>query len=109
MHSIGPQTVLGHFGPCHYCTKADAKLTELVPLTHKFAERSYGGKFHNERTCSTKLDVLGHFGTFHYCTKLDAKLAELAPLTPKFAKQSCVGIFRNKCTRSTPLDTKLMF
>jgi hypothetical protein len=30
--------------------KVNAKLAELVPLTHKFAKRGYGGKFHNERT-----------------------------------------------------------
>jgi hypothetical protein len=29
---------LGHFGPFRYCTKVDAKLAELVPLTHKFAK-----------------------------------------------------------------------
>jgi hypothetical protein len=29
---------LGHFGPFHYCTKLDAKLAELAPLTHKFAK-----------------------------------------------------------------------
>jgi hypothetical protein len=57
MPSIGPQThVLGHFGLCCYCTKVDANLAELVPLTHKFAKRSYVEKFRNERTCSTKLD-----------------------------------------------------
>jgi hypothetical protein len=38
-HSIGPKAhVLGHFGPFPYCTKVDAKLAELVPLTHKFAK-----------------------------------------------------------------------
>jgi hypothetical protein len=35
----------------------DAKLAELVPLTHKFAKRSYIGKFCNEHTCSTQLDL----------------------------------------------------
>jgi hypothetical protein len=39
IHSIGPKThVLGRFGPFRYCTKVDAKLAELVPLTHKFAK-----------------------------------------------------------------------
>jgi hypothetical protein len=57
IHSIGPKThVLGRFGPFHYCTKVDAKLAELVPLTHKFAKRSYARKFRNERTYSTELD-----------------------------------------------------
>jgi hypothetical protein len=46
----------GRFEPFRYCTKVDAKLAELVPLTHKFAKRSYVGKFCNERTCSTQLD-----------------------------------------------------
>jgi hypothetical protein len=39
IHSIGPKThVLGRFGPFRYCTKVDAKLAELVPLTHKFVK-----------------------------------------------------------------------
>jgi hypothetical protein len=39
IHSIGQKThVLGHFDPFRYCTKVDAKLAELVPLTHKFAK-----------------------------------------------------------------------
>jgi hypothetical protein len=28
----------GRFGPFHYCTKVDAKLAELAPLTPKFAK-----------------------------------------------------------------------
>jgi hypothetical protein len=36
--------------------KVDAKLAELVPLTHKFAKRSYVEKFRNERTSSTQFD-----------------------------------------------------
>jgi hypothetical protein len=28
----------GSFGLFHYCTKVDAKLAELAPLTHKFAK-----------------------------------------------------------------------
>jgi hypothetical protein len=31
---------MGHFGPVCYRTKVDAKLAELVPLTHKFAKKS---------------------------------------------------------------------
>jgi hypothetical protein len=35
-----PKThVLGHFGPFRYCTKVDAKLADLVPLSHKFAKK----------------------------------------------------------------------
>jgi hypothetical protein len=37
--------------------KVDAKLAELVPLKHKFSKRSYVGKFRNERTGSTLLDL----------------------------------------------------
>jgi hypothetical protein len=29
---------LGRFGPFRYCTKVDAKLAKLAPLTHKFAK-----------------------------------------------------------------------
>jgi hypothetical protein len=57
IHKVRPKThVLGRSGPFCYCTKVDAKLTELVPLTHKFAKRSYVGKFRNERIGSTPLD-----------------------------------------------------
>jgi hypothetical protein len=72
--------------------KVDAKLAELVPLTHKFAKRSCVGKFCNERT------VLGSSVPFWYCMNVDAKLAEIATLTHKFAKRSCVEIFQNEHT-----------
>jgi hypothetical protein len=36
--------------------KVDAKLAELVPLTHKFAKQSRDRIFRNERTRSTLLD-----------------------------------------------------
>jgi hypothetical protein len=40
IHSIGPKAhVLVHFGPFRSCTKVDAKLAELEPLTHKFARQ----------------------------------------------------------------------
>jgi hypothetical protein len=48
--------VLGHFGPFHYGTKIDAKLAEVVPLTHKFAKQTRVPIFRNERTRSTPLD-----------------------------------------------------
>jgi hypothetical protein len=39
IHSIGTKTqILGCFGPFRYSMKVDAKLAELVPLTHKFAK-----------------------------------------------------------------------
>jgi hypothetical protein len=57
IHSIRPKThVLGCFEQFRYCTKVDAKLAELVPLTHKFAKQRYVGKFRNECTRSTALD-----------------------------------------------------
>jgi hypothetical protein len=46
---------LGRFGQFHYCTKVNAKLAELVPLTHKFAKESRVGIFSKERTRSTPL------------------------------------------------------
>jgi hypothetical protein len=46
----------GRFGPFRYCTKVDAKLAELAPLTQKFTKQSHVGMFRNERTQSTPLD-----------------------------------------------------
>jgi hypothetical protein len=41
IHSIGPKThVLGRLGPFRYCTKVDAKLAELAPLTPKFGKQT---------------------------------------------------------------------
>jgi hypothetical protein len=57
IHSIGPKTqVLGRFRPFHYGMKVDAKLAELVPLSHKFSKLSRLGIFRNERTQSTPFD-----------------------------------------------------
>jgi hypothetical protein len=54
---IGLKThVLGRFGPFGYWKKVDAKLAELVPLTHKFAKQSRVRIFRNERTQSTPLN-----------------------------------------------------
>jgi hypothetical protein len=56
IHSIGPKThVLGRVGPFRYCTKVDAKLAELAPLTPKFAKQTVVLIFRNERTRSTPL------------------------------------------------------
>jgi hypothetical protein len=71
IHSIGPKThVLGCFGPFWYGIKVDAKLAELVPLSHKFAKQIRVGIFHNECTRSPPFDpklmfwcVSGHFIT----------------------------------------------
>jgi hypothetical protein len=39
IHFIGTKThIFERFGPFRYCTEVDAKLAELVPLTHKFAK-----------------------------------------------------------------------
>jgi hypothetical protein len=57
IHSIRPKThILERSGPFCYSTKVDAKLAELVLLTHKFAKRSGVEIFRNKRTCSTPLD-----------------------------------------------------
>jgi hypothetical protein len=47
---------LGRLGPFRYYTKIDAKLAELVPLSHKFSKQSRIGIFRNERTRSTPFD-----------------------------------------------------
>jgi hypothetical protein len=57
IHSIAPRThVLGHFQLLCYYRKVDAKLVELVPLTHKFAKQSRVKIFRNKRTRSTPFD-----------------------------------------------------
>jgi hypothetical protein len=105
IHSIGPKIdVFGRFEPFRFCTKVDAKLAKLVPLTQKFAKRSDIGKFHNESTWSTNFDP-----KLSYCMIVDAKLAELAQIARKFAKGSYVGKFRNERSCSTQLVPKLMF
>jgi hypothetical protein len=77
IHSIAPKTdILGYFGPFHHCTKIDAKLAELVPLTHKFAKQTRVTIFCNERSRSTPLDpklmfwgVSDHFVTARNSTQ----------------------------------------
>jgi hypothetical protein len=97
----------------YYCTKVDAKLAELVPLTYKFAKegshQNFTQRTHPIHSIGRKTHVLGCFGPFRCCTKVAAKLAELAPLTHKFTKQRHVEMLRNERTRSTLMDTKLMF
>jgi hypothetical protein len=61
IQSVGPEThVLGHFGPFRYSTKVDAKLAELVPVTHKFAKQCRVRILRNEHSRSTPLN----FGAF---------------------------------------------
>jgi hypothetical protein len=57
IHSIGPKThVFRRFGQFCYCTKVDAKLSELVLLSRKFAKQSRVGISRNQRTRATSLD-----------------------------------------------------
>jgi hypothetical protein len=118
IHSIGPKThVFGRFGTFHYCTKVDAKLAELVPLSHKLSKQSRVGIFRNERTRSTPLDrnlmfwgISDHFVTArksmqnwpnwcHYRTSSINKVASEffatnAPDPLHLIKNSCFGAFR---------------
>jgi hypothetical protein len=65
IHYDGPKThVLGRFGPFRYSTKVDAKLAELVPLSHKFAKQSRVGSFGNERTRPLHWTPNSCFGVF---------------------------------------------
>jgi hypothetical protein len=78
IYFVGSKThVLGRFEPFRYYRKVDAKLAELVPLTHKFAKQSHVRIFRNERTRSTPLDLTYMFwgvsDCFFYCMKVDAK------------------------------------
>jgi hypothetical protein len=51
IHSVGPKThILGRSRPIRYYMNVGAKLAELAPLTHKFAEQSCVEICHNERT-----------------------------------------------------------
>jgi hypothetical protein len=47
----------GRLGLFCYSTKVDAKLAELVPLSHKFAKKSHVGIFRNERSRCTPWDL----------------------------------------------------
>jgi hypothetical protein len=89
----------------------DAKLAELVPLTHKFAKQNRVTIFRNERTRSTPVDPKLIFWRVsdRFVTARKSMQLELVPLSHKFAKQRREEIFRNERTRSTPLDPKLMF
>jgi hypothetical protein len=79
--SIGPKThVLAPSGPFRYCTKVDAKLAELAPLTHKFAnevESKFLQRTHLIHSIGPKTHVLVRFVPFRYCTNVDAKLAKM--------------------------------
>jgi hypothetical protein len=93
---------LGRFGQFPYCSKVDAELVELAPLTHKFPKRSCVGIFHTERTRSTPFDP-----------KLMFSDASDRFITARKSMKNwlnwCVRIFHNERTRSTPVDPKLMF
>jgi hypothetical protein len=100
---------LGRFEPFRYSTKVDAKLAELVPLSHKFAKKSRVGILRNERTRSTPFDPKHKFWGVSNRFVSARKSMQNWPLPHKFAKQSRVGIFDNERTRSTPFDTRLIF
>jgi hypothetical protein len=91
------KSCLGRFGLSRYCTKVDAKLAELVPLSHNFAKQSRVGIFRNERTRYTPLDpklmFWERFGPSRYCMKVDAKLAELVPLSHNFTEKVASEFF----------------
>jgi hypothetical protein len=114
IHSIGPKThVFEHFGPFCYCTKVDAKLAELVPLSRKFAKQSRVGIFRNERTRSTPLDPkLMFWGVLDHCITAGTSMQKW-PNWCQYRKSSLNKVasefFRNEHTRSTRLDPKLMF
>jgi hypothetical protein len=60
MHPILPMRprthVFGYLRPFRYCMNYNAKWVELVPLLHKFEQRSHVGIFRNESTRSTTFD-----------------------------------------------------
>jgi hypothetical protein len=67
IHSIRLKThILERSGPFCYSMKVDAKLAELVLLTHKCAKRSGVEIFRNKRTHSIgrKTHILGHSEPF---------------------------------------------
>jgi hypothetical protein len=65
IYSVAPKThVLGRFGPFRYYTKVDAKLAELVLLTHKFPKRNCVGIFRNEHTDLIHCTQNSCFGAF---------------------------------------------
>jgi hypothetical protein len=115
IHSIGPKThVLRCFGPFRYCTKVDAKLVKLVPLTHKFPKQSRVKIFYNERTGSTPFDsCFGAFRTilllhesrckagrtvaFNACSlnEVTSKIFAMnAPAPLRCTQNSCYGAFQ---------------
>jgi hypothetical protein len=92
-----------------YCTKVDAKLAELAPLSYKFDKRSCVGIFATSAPDPphlTQNSSFGCFGLFRYRTKLDAKLAKLVPLTHKFTKQSHIQIFLQRTHQTLSIRPK---
>jgi hypothetical protein len=66
IHPIGRQThILGRFGSFRYCKNFGPKWAELVPLMHKFMQRSRVAIFRNERPWSTHWTPNSYFGLFH--------------------------------------------
>jgi hypothetical protein len=118
IHFIGPKTqVLGHFGPFRYYTIVDAKLAQIVQLTHKFTKWCCNGFFRIECNWLTPLDpklifwgILNRFFTArksmhnspnwcHYCTSSLKEVAlkffaTNAPDPLHWTQNSCFGVFR---------------
>jgi hypothetical protein len=117
---------LARFGPFRYCTKVDAKLADLVPLSHKFAKQRRVGIFRNERTRSTPFDpklmfwgisdrfvtathVLEAFWTVSFLHESRCKTGRTGAINAYLRETKLRQIFRNEHSRSTPLDPKVMF
>jgi hypothetical protein len=93
--------------------KVDAKLAELVLLTHKFSKQSRVRIFRNERTSSTALDpklmFWGVSDRFVTARKSMQKWPNYCHYRTSSLNKVVSDFFRNERTRSTPLDPKLMF
>jgi hypothetical protein len=114
---VGGDVLIKRIKLFRYCTKLDAKLIELAPLTHNLAKRSCVGTFRNARHRSTPLDrklmfwgVSEHFVTArksmqnspNWCHKRASSLhkvefeffATKAPDPLHWTQFSCFGAFR---------------
>jgi hypothetical protein len=60
----------GRFGQFRYCTKVDAKLAELAPLTHKFAKLYFWGVSDQFTPLDLKLIFWGALHRFVTARKL---------------------------------------
>jgi hypothetical protein len=96
----------GVFRTFRYCTKVDAKLANVGPLTHKFAKRSGFEIFRNEYTRSPLLDPKLMFWViwdrFVTVRKLRLNFSQqmhpIHSIRPKTHVLGCFGPFRY-CTK----------